>query len=285
MPATFARGGLAKLFEAKRRCKITMNFKQRLLSQNFLKDPLLVSRLVREVAIGKNDLVVDIGAGTGVITFELAKVAGRVVALEVDQELIPILKSKLKQQENVEIHQADIRQFPLPSGSYKVFSNPPFHLTADIIYKLLQYSNPPEESFLIVQKEVAEKFTGCPHETQASILLKVHFDFKVLWRFQKSDFKPPPDVDTVLLQISKRSQPFISSENEFLYKAFIKFAFNTWKKDLKVGLKQVFTYEQWKRLAKNHKFNIHSKPTDLSFDQWLAVFSFFESLNTPLLTK
>ncbi len=252
-----------------------MNLQRRLLSQNFFRDPKLVAHLVGKAQFVPNDLIVDIGAGTGTITRELAQTGARVIAVEVDTNLVGQLRSNLRNYPNVAVCQADIRQYSLPNQPYKVFANLPFHLTADIIYKLLYYSRPPEVAYLVVQQEAAEKFAGLPRETQASLLTKPWFDFRLIWKFNQTDFQPAPEVDIVLLTITKRTIPLISPDQELLYKNFIKFAFGTWKKDLKVGLKKIFTFNQWKRLADANHFSLHAKPTDLSFAQWLAIFNFW----------
>lgn len=248
--------------------------KQKYLSQNFLRDPTLVAHLVRITGFGKNDTVIDIGAGTGIITQKLAKVSGQVLAVEIDKELIFKLRQNLTGCPNVKIYNLDIRHFKLPDYPYKVFANLPFSSTADIIHKLLNYKTAPTEAYLVVQREAAKKFSGIPHETQFSLLAKPWFGFEITWRFKKSDFIPEPDVKVVLLKFAKRDKPLITGETKILYQNFIKFAFNTWKINLKIGLKQVFTYEQWKRLAKRNHFNLYAKPTDLTFDQWLALFNF-----------
>ncbi|KKT74360.1 MAG: rRNA (Adenine-N(6)-)-methyltransferase [Candidatus Nomurabacteria bacterium GW2011_GWA1_46_11] len=253
-----------------------MIFKQRLLSQNFFKDKNLVARLVGLANFGPNDLVVEIGAGKGIITEALARVVGHVVAVEIDGELVVDLKRLFVSFSNVEIMLADIRQFALPVRHYKVFGNIPFHIATDIVYKLLYYSNPPSESCLVLPREAAEKFSGLSHETQFSTLAKPWFDFQILQDLKRADFSPEPDVHVCLLRITKKETPLISPEEEMLYKSFIKFAFGTWKRDLKSGLKPIFSYSQWKRLADDNQFSIHSKPTDLTFGQWLAIFRFFQ---------
>lgn len=259
----------------------SMNFKRRLLSQNFFKDPKLVAHLVSLAHFGPNDLIVEIGAGEGIITEALARVAGHVVAMEIDDELVVALKRLFAASPNVEIYLADIRQFTLPITPYKVFSNVPFHIATDVVYKLLYYFNPPAESYLVLPKEAAEKFAGVPHETQFSVLAKPWFDFKIIQSLDRHDFLPVPEVDVRLLKIVKKETPLITVQDEMLYKSFIKFAFGAWKKDLKVGLKPLFTYPQWKRLAQDNHFSVHSKPTDLTFVQWLSLFQFFIKVTEP----
>ncbi len=245
------------------------------LSQNFIRNKNLAAHIVGLVSFGINDLVIDIGAGMGNLTRELARVCGRVLAVEIDSDLIPVLAKNLAT--NVTIYNQDFLAFNLPRTPYKVFANLPFHITAEIVKKLLGSKSPPVESYLIMQKEAAQKFSGTPHETQFSLLDKPYFNFETVYIFKKSDFDPEPDVETVLLKIVKRNEPLVTKANKILYQNFIKFAFNTWKKDLKVGLKKTFTYEQWKRLAKDNNFNIHAKPTDLSFPQWLKLFEFYKT--------
>lgn len=252
-----------------------MNFKRRLLSQNFFQDPRLVAHLVDLAHFGQNDLVIDIGAGRGIITEALAKVASHVVAVEIDWELVTHLKRLFASSPAIEVCLADIRQFGLPDRPYKVFANIPFHIATDIVYKLLYYSNPPEESYLVLPKDAAGKFSGQPHETQFSILAKPWFEFQVLQNLNRRDFSPAPDIDICLLKIVKRSLPLVSDQEAMLYRSFIKFVFGAWKRDLKSGLAPLFTYRQWKHLAGDNHFSIHSKPTDLSFNQWLSLFRFF----------
>lgn len=253
-----------------------MSFRRRSLSQNLFRDPKLVAHLVGLAKIGPKDTVVDIGAGRGIITAELAKVSGRVIAVEVDPEMAVELKREFAVCPNVEVYLVDIRRFALPQGDYKVFANVPFHITSDIVYQLLYYSSPPVAAYLVLAKEAAEKFAGVPRETQFSVLAKPWFEFKILRELRPSDFSPEPEVAVVLLEIVKRGVSLVSLPEEALYKGLIKFAFGTWRKDLKAGLGRIFTYNQWKRLAEDNGFEVHAKPTDLTFSQWLAIFKFLE---------
>ena len=130
------------------------------LSQNFLKNQKLVNSIIQDSSIGKTDTVLEIGPGKGVITEELLKVTKKVIAVELDKELFNFLTDKFKTANNLELFNSDFYSFTLPSQPYKVFSNIPFRFTADFIHKLLRSKNPPQDTYLIVQKEVAEKFMG-----------------------------------------------------------------------------------------------------------------------------
>ena len=246
-------------------------------SQNFIANSSLVRDLVRKSSMSKDDVVYEIGPGTGVITRELAKQCKKVIAVEIDNNLTQKLKEKFSATLNIEIQRGDFLNYSISEPKYKVFSNIPFNITADIIKKLTGLKNPPLDAFLFVQKEAAEKFIGQPltKETQASILLKSSFELSVVHKFKKTDFRPVPGVDIVLLRILKRSRPLIETKNLQLYRDFITYIFNSQKPVLKQGLKKIFTNHQFSRLAEDLKFPESAKPTDLDFSQWFGLFDFF----------
>lgn len=255
------------------------------LSQNFLRSSQLVANLVKNSSLGKNDLVLEIGPGRGIITEQLLAQVQHVIAIELDSHWYHYLLQRFSGVENLTLYQGDFLSFNLPKTPYKVFANLPFNITAAVITKLLSSQNPPTEAYLAVQKEAAEKFTGFPHETQFSVLAKPCFEFEIVYNFHRSDFTPEPRVETVLLKITRRGVPLVPKDQELQYKNFIKFAFNTWKKDLKSGLSSIFTYRQWKRLAHDNNFSVHAKPTDLNFTQWLNVFTFSLTRKVPLINS
>ena len=245
-------------------------------SQNFLKDPALVNKLLDKSSIGKEDIVYEIGSGKGVITQELAKRCLKVIGIEKDKKLYKILKEDLFKKHKIEIKLGDfLEQKLLLEKRYKVFSNIPFNITADIVRKLTCSPNPPEDCYLIIQKEAAQKYAGLPKETQFSLLLKPWFELKVLHYFQKMDFSPVPSVDIVLLQIKKREESLVKKIYTQLYRDFIVYGFNQWKPTLEEAFKKIFTYVQFKKLSRNLGFDLRAKPSDLDLRQWLGLFSYF----------
>jgi len=249
-------------------------YKSMALSQNFFRDEGLVNRLIVAAKIKPGDTVLDIGAGYGIISAILEAAGAKVLAVEIDPLLVKHLKWRFANNINVKIYNLDFNKFSLPKYPYKVFTNLPFSRTSEFVTKLLFAKSSPEEAHLVVQKEAAQKFSGTPRETQFSVLLKPFFYFEIIYNFKKSDFIPQPSVETVLLKITKRPTPLISQPEKMSYEDFVRYAFNTWKKDLKVGLKKVISYRAWHRLAKDNKFSLHAKPTDLTFDQWLKIYKF-----------
>jgi 23S rRNA (adenine-N6)-dimethyltransferase len=246
------------------------------LAQNFLRNSNLVRQILSASSIGPSDTVYEIGPGRGLITAELARTADRVIAIEADQHLVRKLNMRFRRVKNVRIVGKDFLQYHVSSQEYKIFANIPYNLTAAIVRKIL-FSDPrPSEAYLVMQKEAAEKFSGHPIETQFSILAKPFWLFEITHRFQRTDFRPVPNVDSVLLHIEKRDEPTIAEEDADLYHRFVRFGFGRWKKSLKLGFKPIFTYKQWKRLSNDLGFHINATPTELTFEQWAGLFDCFK---------
>lgn len=177
------------------------------LSQHFLRSPRLALFLIGHSDIKKKDLVLDIGAGTGVITFALAKRCREVIAIEPDHITAEKLRKNVEKYklENVTIIEKDFFDYELPKEKYKVFSNPPFHLSSKIVHRLIEAENPPESFFLILQKQFALKLipTDRHYTSQLGKELIEKYATKIKYPLKNTDFTPPPAVPTVLFQAKK----------------------------------------------------------------------------------
>ncbi len=245
-------------------------------TQNFFRKPQIIRDLIKRSNIKYNDLVYEIGPGKGIITKELSKTGADIIAIEKDKELGIKLKEKFSDYSNVKIKIGDFLKENLPKNrEYKVFSNIPFIITADIIKKLTLSKNPPIDIYLGVQKEAAKKFSGSPREKLASLLLKPFFEIFILYHFKRKDFYPVPNVDIVLLRIKKREKELVGKNNINLYKDFIVYGFNQRKSSIVKTFKKIFTNKQINKLSKNLNFKPSAKPSHLSFQQWLGLFNYF----------
>lgn len=252
-----------------------MNINAIRLSQNFLKNQALVSKLINASGIDKNDVVYDIGAGRGIITKELSKRCKKVIAIERDQELAEALKEELKSYQNIELLNQDFLKVTLPDYEYKVFANIPFNITSDIVNKLVFSQNPPKSSRLIMQKEAALRFMGEGEGTMISLLIKPFFDLKIEYEFNKSDFSPAPSVDTVLFSIIRKTDALVNLKDANEYKNFIIYTLNQQKPLLKLRLNKIFTRDQFYKLSKDLNFNINVTAQDLSLNQWIGLFKYY----------
>lgn len=246
-------------------------------SQNFLHNPRLVKELIEKSSITPHDVVYEIGPGKAIITSELARHSKSVIAIEADTNLYNEAKSRLQEFSNVTLQKGDFLEHRLPNNDFKIFSNIPFNITADIIRKITDANTPPVDSYLIVQKEAAAKFAGTPYgkETLFSLTHKPWFVFSVVHHFKQNDFYPIPKVNIVLLRIEKLKKPLINSDHTALYKDFLAYGFTSFKPTLKKGLSKIFGHVQFLRLADELKFTVSAKPTDLTSEQWLAMFNYF----------
>ncbi len=249
---------------------------QNIPGQNFLISSKLVRSLVSQSSIGPSDVVYEIGPGRGIITAELARTAGKVIAIEMDPRLAGQLHEQFRGVHNVEIIERDFLQYHISDREYKIFGNIPFHITAQIVRKILYAPPMAGEAWLVMQKEAAEKFAGCSKETQFSILAKPFCDLQILRALRRWDFEPAPHVEPALLHIKRRALPLIKEKDRSLYRDFILYGFGRWRKSLKLIFKPVFTYEQWKRLLKELRIPQDATPTELTFEQWLGLFECFK---------
>ncbi len=244
------------------------------LAQNFLINEQLVRNLVEQSDLTKDDIVYEIGPGEGIITQHLASKVQQVIVIEYDIQLASKLQARFTNSSNVKVHQSDFLKFPIRHKSYKVFSNIPFNQTADIVHKLIEQEYPPEVAYLILQEEAAMKFAGRPNETEFSVLWKPLFEFHILTRIDPQNFDPVPAVQPVLFRLRHREEPLVDPSDMVLYRRFVRHGFESGKKNLKIAYKKIFTYTQWKRLAKDLRFPIGARPMELDLQQWLGLFAF-----------
>ena len=176
------------------------------LSQHFFRSPKLALFLIGHSNIKKRDIVLDIGAGSGVITSALAKRCKKVIAIEADHETAEKLRKNMQKFDNVEVVERDFMQYELPEGEYKIFANPPFHLSSAILHKLDEAQNPPKSIYLILQKQFALKLlnTDRHYTSQLGKQLFVHYEPRIRLPLKPEYFTPPPAVPTVLLELKRR---------------------------------------------------------------------------------
>lgn len=245
-------------------------------SQNFLKNPDFVESLIGKTDINSSDLVVEIGPGKGIITRQLLKYAGQILAVEIDKKLETNLSAMFSNNPKVNIIQADFLKWQLPKEPYKVFANIPFNMTADIVKKLIEDKNAPEVAYLIMQDRAAERFMGKPiaKDSQTSILLKPWFDMQIVAHIDKREFIPTPNINAVLFMFQKKASPQIDSQHEQLFRDFVIYAYNQWKPTILEALGKVFSSKQRSIISRELRIE-KVKPSDLKIEQWLKLFDSF----------
>jgi len=195
---------------------------QKGLGQNFLVDELYLERIALTAEVNRADTVLEIGAGLGSLTRHLAVSAGKVVAVEIDQQLYPALKKVVKPFDNVRLVQGDFMEMNIASlvttDGYKVVANIPYYLTSNLIRRLMETDLRPSLVVLTVQKEVAQRVCAKPGKLSLLALgVQVYGEPRVAFTIPKGAFYPVPQVDSATLIINLFPQPRVSPQrlNDF----------------------------------------------------------------------
>lgn len=235
------------------------------ISQNFLRSPRIALILVGHSNIRKRDFTLDIGAGSGVFTYALSKKSARVLAIEFDRETFKKLQNNTKNLENVEVLYADFLRFNLSKlpKNYKVCANIPFHLSSPIIQKLTTTQNSPKSIYLILQKQFARKLIVSDKNFTSALGVKIFpfFESKIKKPLQKSDFTPPPAVETVFLEMKRREASLISKEEQPIFNDFIE---------------KMFAVPEFYKKNCQPKFKT-KKPSELKGEEWLEIWHFWQN--------
>ena len=183
---------------------------KRSLGQNFLVDPNIQRRIVAALDLTPDDEVLEIGPGTGALTRHLAARAGRVVAIEKDDELAAALQAEFTDAAGVTIvHgdalEADLRALVRDPGRVKIVGNIPYNITSPLIFHLLESGLSAERIVIMVQREVADRILAAPGEKAygaLSVGVRTVADVKRLFHVGRGAFRPVPDVDSTVIQIT-----------------------------------------------------------------------------------
>ena len=244
-------------------------------SQHFLHSRVLVARLVQEMQLAPGSLLLDVGAGSGIISRALADAGCRVVAIERDARLYRRVASRFADDARVECVHADALTHPLPDGAYGVVSNVPFSITSALIRRLLDASRPPDDAWLIVQREAAMKFAGVPRETMFSLLRKPQFSIEIAKTLARTDFAPAPPVDVAMLRVQRRPQPLVARASMGTWRQFVRRGYRSGAPDVRTAIRPYFTRRQVVMLSRDLRFDLRAPPSSLTFGQWLAMFRFY----------
>ncbi len=211
------------------------------LGQNFLTDINIIKKIVEAGEVSSSDLVVEIGPGIGSMTAEIAKKAGKVIAVEIDKNLIPALNENLISFPNVsiinqDIMKADIRELINGwTGPLKVISNLPYYITTPIIMMLLEGDIAWDTLVFMVQKEVALRLAGTPstkNYSAISIAVRYYSDPKLAFTVSKNCFIPKPDVDSAVVKLKKRNLECVQDINKELFFKVVRASFGQRRKTL-----------------------------------------------------
>ena len=243
------------------------------LGQNFLINKGVLKTIINAAKLNSDDIIMEIGPGTGVLTQELAKKTKKVLAIEKDPKMCEILKKTLKEFKNVEIINQNILNYSLPAINYKLIANLPYYITSLVIRKFLENENQPKEMILMVQKEVAQRICSKPPKMNL-LAASVQFYAKpeIISYVSKESFWPKPKVESAILKIT----PYNESKGWASTKAFFKImkaGFSQPRKQLANNLVNVLKLN--KEAVKSWLLKNNIKPEQraetLEIDDWIKL--------------
>lgn len=213
------------------------------LGQNFLINPEVCPRMAEESGVHSDSGVLEIGPGIGVLTCELAARAGKVVSVELDRGLFPLLGETLQDFENIKLIQGDALKIDLhallskefPGKSVSVCANLPYYITTPVIMRFLEERLPIDVITVMVQKEAAQRLCAPPGTRAAgaiSAAVNFYAEAQILFEVGRDSFLPPPRVDSMVIQLKVRTKPPVSVQSEERFFRLIAAAFGQRRKTL-----------------------------------------------------
>lgn len=251
------------------------------LGQNFTVDPEMRDRIADAAGLMPDDEVLEVGAGAGALTVALAQRCRRVVAVEVDRRLVPVLREVLDGVRNVEVVESDILRLDqsklFPSGGHVVAGNIPYNLTGALIRKLLEEPPRPRRLSLVVQKEVAERWTAASGASLATVAVQLFATAQVQFVIPASAFVPPPRVDSACVVLDVRHQPAVGVVDLDGFFRFVEAVFQFRRKQLGGALGRMSGLGSTEAGARLRELKIdpERRPQTLDLAEWETVYRAF----------
>ncbi|MTI83362.1 MAG: 16S rRNA (adenine(1518)-N(6)/adenine(1519)-N(6))-dimethyltransferase RsmA [Firmicutes bacterium] len=262
------------------------------LGQNFLVDANIISKIIAAAQIGSRDTIVEIGPGLGAMTKAMAKKAGKVLAIEVDKNLLPILKETLQDHDNVEVIHEDAlkvdfddlvnpnagyqKGYEYPSG-YKIVANLPYYITTPLIMHVLEKHFKFSVIIVMVQEEVARRMVARPGSKDCgalSIAINFYSRPEVVCKVSKNVFVPRPEVGSAVVKMVRREAPPVSIGDQKIFFALVRAAFGQRRKTLLNALSGSsfeLSKEQWKSIINEAGLDPSARGETLGIEEFAAL--------------
>ena len=249
------------------------------LGQNFLIDKNFVDKIVDGADVGGKN-VLEVGPGIGTISYEMAKIAKKLVLIEIDSALIPILEENMAEFDNVEIIHADILKTDLKEVQEKYFggeefafvSNLPYYITTPIIEKIFEEDIDCTSMTIMVQKEVADRMVATEKDkdySSLSVFVKYYSDAKKITKVPKSVFMPQPKIDSTVLKLDLREYKKDIDKDKLF--ALVRAGFEKRRKTIVNSLSQVADKDDIKKALANLGLKENLRAENLSLDDFINI--------------
>ena len=241
--------------------------------QNFLVDDQIVNRIVATISPKKSDNIVEIGPGKGALTFPLLQNLDHLSVIEIDRDLISLLK--LKEQDKLTIYEADALKFDygLISDNLRIVGNLPYNISSPLLFRLLSSKNQIIDMTFMLQKEVVDRIVashGSKTYGRLSVMMQAFFEVESMFTVPKESFDPQPKIESAILYLKTRTKPL--TENIKLLEKIVKISFSQRRKTLKNCLKSILSQEQT-------KIDLSQRAEMLSVENFITLMKDYEKQN------
>ena len=248
------------------------------LGQNFLIDKNIINKIINSIDLKEESLIIEIGPGSGALTKELVKLNANIISFEIDTRLKSELDKLCNENGNLEIIYEDflkinLKEF-LKQKEYKnlyFVANLPYYITTAIINKITEESNP-NEMILMVQKEVADRFSAHPNTRDygsISVFLQYNYDISKVVLVPKTCFYPSPKVDSVVIKFETRENKVKALNEEKFYK-LIKDSFQFKRKNLRNNLKG-YNQDKINEILKEYNKDLTARAEEISVEEFINI--------------
>jgi len=259
-----------------------MTYAKKSLGQNFLNSPNIINRIIEAATLSKKDRVLEIGPGPGQLTFKIASFSEKVVAIEKDDQLADFLRKKIEENKikNIEIINDDILKVnPQDYQDFKIIANLPYYISGQFLRIFLAHRH--QNSFLMLQKEVAQRITaGPPNHSILSLSVQFYGQPKILFIVKANNFQPVPKIDSAFICISPNTDSInkTSEDGKYFFRT-IKVAFSSKRKTLLNNLNNGFKIDKHEieAILESLKINPRVRAQELNLNNYLELAKILEN--------
>lgn len=265
-------------------------FAKKSLGQNFLSDGNYIRKIVDALDLQKDELVIEIGPGRGALTEYLIEKAGKVIAVELDSDLIPVLNEDFGQNENFQLIESDALKIDFSkliktedqNPKAKLVANLPYYISTAILQHLANYRENFSELVLMLQKEVVERITAEPGNSERgflTVLIESFFESEKLFDVSPNAFRPAPKVWSAVVKLVPKENLFADFETEKLFKEIISACFTQKRKTISNNLKNYLKDKnETDKILTNSEIEQNRRAETLSVEEWKRIVSEIKSI-------
>ena len=241
--------------------------------QNFLVDHRIINQIISTISPKNDDSIIEIGPGKGAITFPIIEHLDHLSVIEIDRDLVSMLKSK--EQEKLTIFQADALTFDFSqiSNKLRVIGNLPYNISSPLLFHLLDYRKQIIDMTFMLQKEVVDRIVAPPGSKtygRLSVMMQAFYEVELMFVVPKESFEPQPKIESAILYLKTREQPLVKNSKPL--EEIVKLAFSQRRKTLKNCLKSVLNQSQT-------EIDLSQRAEMLSTENFVTLMNDYEKQN------